>query len=289
MTETVMAPDLVEIIQAIVRDELNKLRVAEVGVVTQLFSHESGSDKNNYECNVRLRDTGLELHRVPVATQRIGLAAIPNVDDLVLVQFIGGSLHGAVITGRLYNDVDRPPEAKAKEFVYVSPDEAESGVRRIYLEFPNGNTLLLDDDKVILDVGETKVSIKNSGDVEMKSNAKVLIQSQERTDVKSQSDIQLEASGNLVRIQPQPGLVTVQATTKVTVEAPLIELGQGATHPAVFGDLLLQYLTQLVTMYQTHVHPGEMAAGILPVTPAPPVPPMPPPTPTLLSIKVMEG
>ncbi len=96
-------------------------------------------------------------------------------------------------------------------------------------------------------------------------------------------------NNNLVKIQTLPGMVVVQATTKVTVEAPLIELGQGATHPAVFGDLLLQYLTQLVTIYQTHVHPGELAAGILPVTPTPPVPPAPPPTPTLLSIKVMEA
>jgi hypothetical protein len=94
---------------------------------------------------------------------------------------------------------------------------------------------------------------------------------------------------NLVKIQALPGLITVQATTKVTVEAPLIELGQGATHPAVFGDLLLQYLTQLVTIYQTHVHPGELALGVLPVTPAPPQPTAPFPTPSLLSIKVMEA
>ena len=94
---------------------------------------------------------------------------------------------------------------------------------------------------------------------------------------------------NLLKIQALPGLLTAQAVTKVTVEAPLIELGQGATHPAVFGDLLLQYLTQLVTIYQTHVHPGEMAVGILPVVPTPPVPPAPPPTPALLSIKVMEA
>ena len=35
------------------------------------------------------------------------------------------------------------------------------------------------------------------------------------------------------------------------------------------------YLNQLVTMFNAHVHPGELAAGVLPVTPAPPVPPVP--------------
>jgi hypothetical protein len=94
---------------------------------------------------------------------------------------------------------------------------------------------------------------------------------------------------NICKIQSQSGTITIQATTKVTVEAPLIELVQGASHPAVFGDLLLQYLTQLVTTYSSHMHPGQLAAGFLPVTPAPPVPLGQPPTPSLLSTKILEG
>jgi hypothetical protein len=44
-----------------------------------------------------------------------------------------------------------------------------------------------------------------------------------------------------------------------------------------------------VSMFNSHVHPGELAVGILPVTPAPPVPPFPPATPSLLSVKVKCG
>ncbi len=55
----------------------------------------------------------------------------------------------------------------------------------------------------------------------------------------------------------------------------------------MLGDQLLTYLAQLVTLFNTHVHPGELALGILPVTPAPPVAPMPPPSPSLLSLKVL--
>jgi hypothetical protein len=54
----------------------------------------------------------------------------------------------------------------------------------------------------------------------------------------------------------------------------------------VLGDQLFTYLAQLVALFNSHVHPGELALGILPVTPAPPVAPMPPPKPDLLSIKV---
>lgn len=93
---------------------------------------------------------------------------------------------------------------------------------------------------------------------------------------------------NLVTIQVNQGQIKVQATTKVVVEAPQIELVEGATHPLVYGDDLLQYLNQIVNLYQTHIHPGETVLGI-PVTPAPPVPPFPPATPALLSMKVKTG
>lgn len=93
---------------------------------------------------------------------------------------------------------------------------------------------------------------------------------------------------NMLKIQVQQGKITIQGATKAVVEAPQIELVENATHPVVFGDQLLQYLNQLVQLYQTHMHPGELALGV-PVTPAPPVPTWPPATPTLLSKKVKTG
>lgn len=95
--------------------------------------------------------------------------------------------------------------------------------------------------------------------------------------------------GNMLKIKVGQGQVTIQGTTKVVVEAPLIELVENATHPVVFGDALLQYLNQLVQLYQAHVHPGELALGVFPVTPAPPTPPFPPATPQLLSTQVKAG
>jgi len=94
---------------------------------------------------------------------------------------------------------------------------------------------------------------------------------------------------NLVTIKAQNGEITIQATTKVVVEAPQIELVANASHALVFGDSLLQYINQtIVQTYLTHTHPGQMA-GPLPVTPMTPVPPMQPATPDLLSTKVKTG
>jgi len=98
-----------------------------------------------------------------------------------------------------------------------------------------------------------------------------------------------ENGSNILTIEVNPGKITIKGATRAVVEAPQIELVENATHPVVFGDRLLQYLNQLVQIYQTHVHPGELAMGVLPITPAPPVPPFPPATPTLVSQRVKTG
>ena len=97
-----------------------------------------------------------------------------------------------------------------------------------------------------------------------------------------------EDGSNLVTIKVNEGQIRIQAATKVIVEAPQIELVDGAPHPLVFGDDLLNYLNQLVNIFCTHTHVGETVLGI-PVTPMIPTPPFPPATPALLSLKVKTG
>jgi hypothetical protein len=106
----------------------------------------------------------------------------------------------------------------------------------------------------------------------------------------SAQTISLSDSGgqNYLEIKVTAGTVEIKGSTKVVIDAPQIQLVDGASHPLVYGDSLLQYLNQIVQTYQTHVHPGEVA-GAIPVTPAPPVPPLPPATPSLLSTSVSTG
>jgi hypothetical protein len=92
---------------------------------------------------------------------------------------------------------------------------------------------------------------------------------------------------NMLEISAVTGTVTVKGLAQIVLSGPLIMEGSAtAAHPAVLGDQLLTYLGQIVTMFNTHMHPGETAAG-LPVTPMLPVAQMPPPTPSLLSVKVL--
>jgi len=180
---------IVETIKGIAEKELKKFHLPELGVVTSIFPHSSASDKDNYECNVRLKNADVELRKVPIATQCIGLVGIPRVGDLVLLAFINGDINAPIVIGRLYNDEDRPPLNKAEEVVYIPPYARKPDVRRIYLEFPGGMTFRITDDEVDVNAGGTKVIIQRNGDVIIESKANI--------NVKADGDATLKSKGNM--------------------------------------------------------------------------------------------
>jgi Type VI secretion system/phage-baseplate injector OB domain len=98
-----------------------------------------------------------------------------------------------------------------------------------------------------------------------------------------------DSNSNSITMNSGTIKIAAGSATTIVIDAPQIQLVESSTHPLVFGDQLLQYLNQIVQMYQTHVHPGELAQGVFPVTPAPPVPPLLPPLPSMLSMKVTTG
>jgi hypothetical protein len=99
-----------------------------------------------------------------------------------------------------------------------------------------------------------------------------------------------DSNGNSVTMDASTVKIAAGGAVKVVIDATQIELVDGATSPLVLGDQLMQYLNQLVQMFNSHMHPGEVAPPLGgPVTPAPPAPPLQPPTPGLLSTKVNTG
>lgn len=122
---------IVEAIQAIVRHELARVRTTDLGVVEQVLSHADGADHDNYGCDVRLKNSGLLLKRVPLATQSIGSVAAPRAGELVMVAYDKGDVNQPVVIGRLYTDGDRPPVNLVGEMI-----------TRIPLEEPDDRTLL---------------------------------------------------------------------------------------------------------------------------------------------------
>lgn len=181
--------DTVQLLRAIIRDELARRRGPELGVVTAVQPRDADGSENNHQVNVRLRASGVELQHVPVVVSRLGVSVLPKVDDLVLVVFIDDDLNAPVVVGSVYDETVNPPVGKSAELVYMPADPDDSSIRRIHFELGNGSLMTVDDDKVTVQLGGTELVLNRDGDVTLKGAAKL--------EVKVQSDITLEASGNL--------------------------------------------------------------------------------------------
>lgn len=207
---------LFETIQRIVREELRRQHTAELAIVQEQHPHASESDKDNYACTVVLRNSGIVLKNVPVATPHIGAASLPAVGDLVLVQFIGGDLNAPVITGSFYSDEARPPVNDVNHMVWHLPlgaaaDDAiqltvQSGDSRdVSLTLGTGLELnLKDDDPVVtltIDGGKATLQIDRDGAVTLESQGDLTLKGNNVT-IEGQS--QLDLKGGTVNIKGQP-------------------------------------------------------------------------------------
>lgn len=198
-----MTATLYDTIRRIVQEEMGQIRTAELAVVEEQHADE-------FAATVKLRDSGIVLRKVPVATQRIGAASIPAVGDLVLVQFVGGDVNAPIITGRLYNDEDRPPANDDGQAILHLPLDAgdddavhwelHSGDKReIVLKLGGGLELnLRDDDPVVelsVDGGKATLKIERDGAVTLESQGNLKVKG---ADVSLEGDsIKVEASGEL--------------------------------------------------------------------------------------------
>ncbi len=133
---TLASDSAVGAIKKIAEEEVKKQRSLELAEVTSIYPHSDSSDNDNYDCDVKIKNGGNELRKVPIVTSHIGFTHIPNIGDLVLIGYIGGSVNSPVIIGSLYNDDQRPPVNDAGEIVYESPDPGNSGLRRLLYKVP---------------------------------------------------------------------------------------------------------------------------------------------------------
>jgi len=181
-------------IRKVARAEARKIHVVELGEVTSVFPHSDDADKDYYQCNVTLKNRGVELRRVPVATPHKGLAHIPNTGDIVLVTFLNGEANSPVVIGCLYSDEEKPPKSKMGELVYKPSYGRQEGFRRVHLEFTGGMAVTITDDDMVARAGKTKITIKRDGDISIESEANVSIEAKGSAKVSSDGDLSLSAS-----------------------------------------------------------------------------------------------
>ncbi|HEY1011736.1 MAG TPA: phage baseplate assembly protein V [Herpetosiphonaceae bacterium] len=202
--------ELLALIRQIAEREARRVHTTELGVVTAVFPHAEEGDNDNYQCSVTLKNRkladgkDLELPRVPVATPYLGLAAIPNVGDLVLLSFIGGDINAPVITGRLYNDEQRPPPNQEGEFL-LQHALAEGGSinidaeGRIIITSKGGkNTVTIDDDQIALAGEKFSLLIDIKGEaITITSDKALTIEAKSGALALKGNEVTIEAKGNM--------------------------------------------------------------------------------------------
>lgn len=228
-----MSSNIVDVIKNIAQMEIKKVHTTELGVVTSVFSHSEDSDKDNYECNVRLKDKNLELRKVPIATQHVGLVNVLHTGDLVLVSFINGDINSPVIIGRLYNDQDHPPTSKQEEIVYKPPYSKDTNLRRLNIVLPEETVNIeFHDDMISVIVGKSSFTATDTGEIQIKSEGldkKISIKADgdisieaQNISIKSQMETKIE-SGTGVAIKSD-ALANIESTGPMTIKGAIINI-----------------------------------------------------------------
>ena len=212
---------VVQTVRQIARHEVNQRWSAALGLVRSVHGR---NGEQAYACTVELRESGLVLPKVPIATGLIGSAALPRENDLVLVVFAGGDLHAPFVIGRLYNESVAPPKHDAGEAVISLPGGEEADDKRLELRVKapgDGSrlaTLRLDGRvKVELQIDDEGVRIQAQ-------DAQIVVKQTSSSD----GTVELSAGGSTVTIE-QGGDVTVAAQGTLKLQATKIEIQADAT------------------------------------------------------------
>lgn len=212
---------VVHTIRQVARHELDQRWGASLGVVKSV--HGANGEKN-YACTVELRESGLVLPKVPIATGLIGTAALPREKDLVVVAFMGGDLHAPVVLGRLYNEAVAPPQNAPGELVAVLPGDEPSSDKRLELRVstPGDGTRSID---IVLD-GSVKIELSvNDQGLRLQAQDTSLNLTQSSS---SDGKAELKVGDNKVVIE-QSGDITLEAAGTLKLKASKIELSGDTT------------------------------------------------------------
>jgi hypothetical protein len=179
-----------------------------------------------------------------------GFFFIPQVDDMVWVEFVAGDIDFPVWTGVWY-----PKDAAPETAENNNPNELHGVLRT-----PKGHVLDLDDDGekiVIVDANDNRVTLDDKGIV-----------------INDKSDNKITMDGAGIVIEDKSGNQIVMASGGVTVKSNAIKLGsETATEPLVLGNQWLQ-------LFNMHMHIGNLGAPT-----SPPAGAGTPATPAQLSMK----
>lgn len=219
---------VIQVLKAVAQHEVQRRPWCELAGVTSSFDHADGAD--SHTVSVQLKDSGVALPRVPVASWATGLAALPRPGDVVLVAFPRGDLASAIVVGQVYSEQRRPPEFTRDELALVWPGDAEDpATDAVDVRIKSngaGRSLAISlggDKDAVLTVRDGEIQLQAGG---------VQIQLSHSSDADGQ--IAITAGGTRMQLA-QDGDLTIESTGQLKLKAASIQI-EGDTQVTINGQ-----------------------------------------------------
>lgn len=236
------------LIRKIAEREVNKLHLFELGKVESVDIHRTELDGVNYACSILLlARTGadgrpLKLENVPILTQYTGEILVPYEDDLVVVAYIYGEFELPVIIGKLYTQ-EKPaqiydpgdykltfdpkryqPRSRNPINRHIIEFLGVNNGNEYRIEFRKGSVIKYTQTQIQLAAGESIITLKHNGDIQIETSKSLNIKTEAETFVKckkskieAQSEVKIkcenctiDAAGTVELGSNGAGIVTEQ-------------------------------------------------------------------------------
>lgn len=178
----------------------------------------------------------------PFGGKECGQFFFPNVNDLVVLAYLGGDPHRPMVLGSWWNTEVRPPyvidQGKILNYTIRTPTGTEllfydePGKQKVTLTLPSGTVLMIDDENSAAALrdksGENVLSMDfKGGNIELKAKTKLTLSA-------GQTTITLESSGNLTekagnKVSIQGATIEEKGSAKVAIEGATTQVKASAT------------------------------------------------------------
>lgn len=196
----------------------------------------------------------------PMGGNQRGQFFFPNVDDLVVVGFLGGDPHRPIVLGAYWDNQVKPPYPIENSKVYNYSIKTPSGTELLFydepkkekvtLTLPSGTTLCINDEaksvtltdknkdnslvmdlqkgevtlsaktKLTLAAGKTTIVLESSGNLTEKASAKVAVQA---ANIENKANTQLVMQGTNVDVKANAQL-NLQASGPANLKGAIVKI-----------------------------------------------------------------
>ncbi len=196
----------------------------------------------------------------PLGGKQCGQFFFPNVNDLVVLAYLGGDPHRPMVLGSFWNTEVKPPytiqDGKVYNYSIKTPTGTElllydePNKQKVTLTLPSGTVLSIDDEaqavalkdkngdnalemdlkggnvtlkaktKLVLSAGQTTVTLESSGSITQKATSKIAM---EAANIEEKGNAKVAVQGTTVEVKANATL-DLQATGPTNVKGAIVSI-----------------------------------------------------------------